>query len=126
MLDKVFETIVSHRMITNGDKVIVALSGGPDSVTLLYSLLALSDRLGISIFALHVNHMLRGAESDGDEAYVSDLCKKNNIPLEICRHDIRLVAESNGISLEEAGRNIRYEQLEAYAGRLGAQRIALA
>ncbi len=126
MVDKVLDTINRYKLVANGDLVVLALSGGPDSVALFHVLLTLSPRLGISLHALHVNHMLRGAESDGDEAYVSLLCSQSGVPLKICRHDIRLVAEQKGISLEEAGRDIRYRELEDYADSVGASRIALA
>jgi tRNA(Ile)-lysidine synthase len=126
MLDKVLDTINRYKLIENGDKIVAALSGGPDSVALLHALISLSEKLDITVYALHVNHMLRGEESDGDEEYVKQLCERFGIPLKICRHDIRLVADSSGITLEEAGREIRYRELSDYADSIDGGKVAVA
>jgi len=126
MLEKVLDTIHRHKMLSAGDKVVIALSGGPDSVALLHVLFSLQQELNISLYALHVNHMLRNEESEGDEAYVAGLCSQLGIPLKICRIDVGSVAREKGLSLEEAGREIRYCELYKHADDIGANRIAVA
>lgn len=126
MLDKVIKTIEAHKMIEQGDSVVMALSGGPDSVAMFHALFSLSGRYGISLFALHVNHMLRGEESDNDEEYVRELCSRFGVPLHVSAIDVSRIAWERSLSIEEAGRDVRYEELEAYADRLGADKIALA
>jgi len=98
-----------------GDRVVCALSGGGDSVALLHGLLALRETLGITVTAAHFNHCLRGAESDGDEAFVRQLCRRWNVPLAVGRGDPR---SRSGESPEEAARNLRYEFLLAQEGIL--------
>ena len=109
MLNKVIKTIDRYEMLKYTDKVTVALSGGADSVCLLYILNELADRYGVKISALHINHMLRGEESDRDEAFVSELCKRENIPLTVKRIDIAALAKQTGESIELAARKARYQ-----------------
>ena len=73
MLTKVYKFIIENNMLSAGDTVVCGLSGGADSVALLCSMVELKEKLGINVEALHVNHCLRGAESDGDEACAADL-----------------------------------------------------
>ena len=112
MTDKVLKTIRSFELIPYGSSVTVALSGGADSVSLLYCLDSLKDELGISLRAAHVNHCLRGAEADRDEIFVRELCSSLNIPLEVLKTDVAAEAEAKGESDEEAGRRIRYSFLD--------------
>lgn len=79
MKKKVIDFIKENSMIKNGDKVLVALSGGPDSVCLLHILSELRELLHIEVYAAHVNHCLRGESALKDEAYVEELCKNLNI-----------------------------------------------
>ncbi len=126
MRDKVLDFIKKNNLIENGDSVLVGISGGPDSVCLLHVLNSMMHELNISIQAVHINHMLRGEESDCDEAYVAGLCDSLSIPLQIFSIDIEGAAATEGISVEEAGRNARYRAFEAVADKIGAGRIAVA
>jgi tRNA(Ile)-lysidine synthase len=92
-------------LIAAGQTVVLGLSGGPDSVCLLHLLLAHHDG---PIVCAHVNHGLRGAESDGDETFVADLCKQLDVPLELMRIDAAALARETGLTVEEAGRAARY------------------
>ena len=76
MLKKVEEYVIENKLIKAKDKILVALSGGPDSVCLLHILYKLKEVLDIEIGAIHINHLLRGEESEGDERYIKDLCDK--------------------------------------------------
>ncbi|MEO2066542.1 MAG: ATP-binding protein, partial [Desulfurobacteriaceae bacterium] len=79
--EKVLKTIRKFSLVPPGSKVIVALSGGPDSVALLSVLLELKSELQIEVEAVHVNHMLRGEESFRDEEFVKELCRRLKVPL---------------------------------------------
>ena len=85
MRDKAFSTIETHRMFRQGDLVCAAVSGGADSVALLHFLYTNRQALGITLFACHLNHCLRGAEADRDEAFVRELCAGWGIPLTVER-----------------------------------------
>ena len=109
MLTKVYKFIIENNMLSSGDTVVCGLSGGADSVALLISLVELSTKLGIKVEAVHVNHCLRGAESDGDEQFCRELCKVLNVPFKAVSCDVRSYAEQNSLSTEEAARILRYD-----------------
>lgn len=117
MLSKVREAIKKYNMLDTTECVTVAFSGGADSVALLYALKSLD----YSVRALHVNHMLRGEESDRDEAFVREICQRENIPLEIHRADISKLAKERSMGLEECGREVRYELLSKAAEKHGGK-----
>lgn len=129
MLEKVRDYIMEYRMLQPGDRVIVALSGGADSVCLLSVLKELS---GLpkgpvaELKAVHVHHGLRGAEADRDVAFARDLCVRLGIPFTMVARDVAGYGAEHRLSTEEAGRILRYEALEAEAKAWGAQKIALA
>lgn len=93
----------------NEKHIAVALSGGADSMTLFTALNMLKEELGITVSAVHINHMLRGEESDRDEAFVRRVCKKMGVPLSVHRIDVDSIAREEKISVELAARNVRYE-----------------
>lgn len=92
-----------------GKKILVALSGGADSVCLLMVLSALAPKHGYKLFALHVNHMIRGAEADRDEAFCRGLCKDMDVKLKVVRADIPALAKEHGQSIELCAREYRYK-----------------
>lgn len=91
--------------------VTVALSGGADSMALLYCLLSLKDELGITVEAAHFNHLIRGEEAERDEEFVKSQCKKLNVRLYCGQSDVPDFAKKKGISLETAARELRYDYL---------------
>lgn len=113
-------------LIEREDKVCVAFSGGADSTCLLHLLNRLRETLGFSLSACHVNHQLRGAESDRDELQVRDFCRQLGIDLTVVRRDVQALAKQQKLSLELAARQVRYAFFleEVTAGR--ATKIALA
>ncbi len=115
MKDKVWETITQYDMLQQGDRVVAALSGGADSMALLAFLLELKEPLGIGVSACHVNHGLRGEESDRDEAFVRDWCRRLEVPLQVVRLEGEALRREKGGSLEEAARRARYQALEKAA-----------
>lgn len=118
MINKVRETIRKYSMINSGDTVTVGLSGGADSVCLLHILLELQDEFGFTVKAAHINHGIRGAEADSDEAFVRRLCEENGIELAVFHKDIPREAEKSGESEEECGRRIRYECFSSLGGKI--------
>jgi tRNA(Ile)-lysidine synthase len=111
MLEKLIQAVNTYRMIKKGDHVLVAISGGADSVALLFALSALKDSLDISISAAHVNHGLRGKESDDDQIFVERFCESLNIELKTTRLNIQ-GQKNNHESIEQCARRLRYEFLE--------------
>lgn len=118
MINKVRETIKKYSMINSGDTVTVGLSGGADSVCLLHILLELQDEFGFTVKAAHINHGIRGAEADSDEAFVRRLCEENGVELAVFHKDIPREAEKSGESEEECGRRIRYECFSSLGGKI--------
>ena len=120
--DKVKEFISSNALLKEGAHVIVGLSGGADSTALLMVLL----RLGYRCTAVHCNFHLRGAESDRDQQFVTDLCKKAGVELIICSYDTKAYAAEHGISIEMAARELRYADFERIMKDTGADAICIA
>lgn len=111
LLAKVRETIIQFQMLTEGDTVVVGVSGGPDSICLLDVLDRLTEDFSIRLQVVHVNHMLR-QEAQEEEQYVETLCRQRKIPCRIFHEDMKVYATENHWSIEEAGRNYRYECFE--------------
>ena len=111
--------IEKNQLICPGDGVVVGLSGGPDSVFLLYALHTLQARMGFTLRAVHVHHGIRGAEADRDEAFSAELCAKLAVPFQVEHVAAPAYAAQHGLSLEEAARILRYEALEAARQQLG-------
>lgn len=98
-------------MLKKSREITVALSGGADSVSLLHILKSLEKELGLKITAAHLNHLIRGAEADRDEAFVKKLCDRLSVELVSERTNVPAFAESEGLSLELAARSLRYDFL---------------
>ncbi len=107
LYEKVYNSIVEKSLICEGTTVICALSGGADSVCLTDIMWKLKDRLGITVECAHVNHNLRGEESDGDERFVTEFCKARGIKL--YKTSVDVMSLSKGRSLEETARQARYD-----------------
>ena len=126
LTDSVLRTIRRHDMLPVGGRVAVALSGGPDSVALLYLLRELEKRGELVLAgAAHFNHQLRGAASDGDEAFCRELAQRLAVPLEVGTGDVRARARAEKRSVEDAARSMRYEFLAAAALKLSAAAVAV-
>lgn len=108
MVTKVQEYIVHHKLFTKQSKVLIGLSGGPDSMVLIHLLM----QLGYNCIAAHCNFHLRGKDSDKDAAFVSKWCNENNIPLFTIDFDTEEYAATNKISIEMAARELRYNWFE--------------
>ena len=122
MIHKVEKFINRHNLLAAGDKVLVALSGGADSVAMLIAL----HRLGYACVAVHCNFHLRGEESDRDETFASDLCRRLGIELHTVHFDTAEHARKNGISIEMAAREQRYKAFEELRINCSATAVAVA
>ncbi|MCM1525212.1 MAG: tRNA lysidine(34) synthetase TilS [Ruminococcus sp.] len=123
---RVREAILSHNMIQRGDTVIAALSGGADSVCLLHVLGSLKSEMDFELAAVHVNHGLRGEESDRDSLFCERLCQSRNIPITVCFVDVAGYVRKTGKSTEEAARILRYNALNGAFTDWGSRVIATA
>lgn len=121
--ERVLGFIREHRLLSEGD-LVVAVSGGADSVCLLHILFNLREELKIKLHIAHLNHQLRGADSDGDAEYVSELAQKLKIPATIEKQDVKGYQKAQRLSLEEAAREVRYSFLAEVARAIGAKRVA--
>ncbi|MFC1939054.1 tRNA lysidine(34) synthetase TilS [Chloroflexota bacterium] len=117
--------IQEHCLIPNRSHLLVAVSGGPDSACLLHVLVKLKEELAIKLHAAHLNHQLRGAESESDARYVSDLARSLNVPVTIAERDVKAYQAQKRISLEEAAREVRYDFLTQTAKVVGASQVAV-
>jgi tRNA(Ile)-lysidine synthase len=122
---RVLRTVRRHGLLAPGDRVAIALSGGPDSVALTWLLHEVAVEVGASLAGLiHVNHGLRGDESAEDEAFCRALAERGGWAIEVARVDVAARARAERRSMEAAAREARYECLAAAADRLGATRVA--
>ena len=122
MIYKVEKYIAKHNLLTKEKSVLVALSGGADSVALLVALLKLEYR----IEAVHCNFHLRGEESNRDETFVRELCQRRGVKLHVIEFDTTQYAKEKGISIEMAARELRYDAFEKLRKETGAGAIAVA
>ncbi len=120
MLNKLLELMRRYRMVQPGDRVICAVSGGADSMALLWAMYLMKDKLGIELCAAHFNHGLRGEESDRDEKFVRDFCQGYDIPLFVGAETV--VAGKKG--LEAAAREARYGFFKTLSGKIATAHTA--
>jgi tRNA(Ile)-lysidine synthase len=125
LLSRIERTIKKHDMLRPGDRVLVAVSGGPDSVALLRALQRLSGKWRIGIGGAYFNHQLRGPDSRAEEAFVEDLFQRLSLPLEKGRMNARIRHGKKGGNLEAICREARYRFLESARRRLGFDTVAL-
>ena len=126
MKKKVLEFIRKNKLVKKGNSVVLGVSGGADSICMLKLLSDLQKRLGISLYVLHINHMIRGEEADQDAAFVKKICTKFKVPHRVINVDVPALAEREGLSEEEVGRYVRYDEFSKYAYEVGATKIAVA
>jgi len=125
MLETVKKTINEFDLVRPGDKILVALSGGPDSVALLYVLCRLRSRLKLNLAAIYINHRIRPSAARREERFCTQLCKKLKVVLEIISEDIPALAVREKKGIEEAARDFRYHTFQFIADRDSFDKIAL-
>ena len=126
MKQKVIQTIKKYNLINSGDKIILGVSGGPDSIAMLDILRQLMSELKFDIFVVHINHNIRGKDADEDEKYVKKYCQKYNIKFFAKKIDVPTIAKNEKIGTEEAGRKVRYEYFEEILKETKSNKIAIA
>lgn len=124
--NKVLNYIQKNNLIEENDKIICAVSGGADSVCMLKILKELQAEFSLELYIAHINHQLRGLESDRDELFVKNLAQKLNIPFYCKKADVKLMSITHKLSCEEAGRIARYDFFTELKNKLGANKIATA
>ena len=125
MEEQVIQTITKYHLIQSGDKLVLAVSGGPDSLFMLDILNKLKQKLNFEIVACHVNHMIR-EEAEDDEKFVKEFCKEIEVECYTKRIDVAQYARNFKIGTEEAGRIIRYEFFEEVLKKTNSDKIAVA
>ena len=125
MINKILNTIKKYNLIQENDKIVIGVSGGPDSICLLHLLHTLKDELKIEINVAHINHMIR-EEADEETKYVEEMCKSMNIKCYIKKINVIQKANSEKLGTEEAGRNARYEFFEEVLKLTNSNKIATA
>ena len=125
MKDKVIETIKKYGLIQAKDKIVLGVSGGPDSITMLDILRQIREEFDFEIVVAHINHMIR-KEAIQDEEYVKKYCEKNSIEFFVKRIDVMSVANNRKIGTEEAGRFVRYEFFDEILKQTESNKIAIA
>ena len=126
MKQKIIETIKKYNLINSGDKIVLGVSGGPDSIAMLDILNQLKDEMNFEIYVVHVNHNIRGKDADEDEEYVKKYCEKYNIKCFSKKIDVPTIAKTKKIGTEEAGRKVRYEYFEEILKETKSNKIAIA
>lgn len=125
MKEKVLNYIKKHHMLEQGDGVLLAVSGGPDSICLLHILYSLRHSFDLRLMVAHINHQLRPEHAESDEKYVRDLCAEWDLPFFSHAEDVDLLSKTKGISIEEAGREVRYHYFFKIKEEQQLQKIAL-
>lgn len=126
LIKRVEQYMADNQMVCTGDHLIVGVSGGTDSMCLLFVLHALSEKLSLKLTAVHINHGLRGADADEDQAFVEHFCEGYHIDYICYTTNIRTLAKEEHLSEEEAGRSFRYRCFEQARTERGAQKVAVA
>ncbi len=126
MIDKMLGIIQAYGMLLPGECVLVGFSGGADSTALLHALNALKDVLKIKVCAAHINHGLRGQMSDQDALHAKSCCESWSIPFFLKQMDVLTLSSALGISVEEAGRRVRYDFFKEAATSTGCHKVATA
>lgn len=126
MKEKVIDTIKKYKLIEKGDKIVLGVSGGPDSIAMLDILKDLMDIMEFEIYVCHLNHMIRGQDAINDQKYVEQYCNKNQIEFFTKNVNIIEIANNQKIGTEECGRNARYQFFEEILTKTNSNKIATA
>lgn len=126
LLNILRQTITEYNLFNNGDKVLIGLSGGADSVALTHALMRIQDELGIELFTAHLNHGIRGKEAAQDEKFAYEFSENLGIKCFVEKTDIPKLAKKLGIGEEAAARQYRYNFFERVSKENGINKIATA
>ena len=123
--EEVLKTIKDNKLINEGDKIVIGVSGGPDSICLLHLLNNLKDTLKITIYVAHINHSIREV-ADMETKYVQDFCKKIGVECFVKKEDILSLAKKQKKGTEEVGRQVRYSFFDEVLEKTNSNKIATA
>ena len=123
--EDVIKTVKKNNLIEENDSIVVALSGGPDSVCLLHVLCRMAKEMNLKIYAAHLNHQIRGLDAYMDSLYVMRLCENLGVPCFIRAIDVPGYCEENRLGLEDGARKLRYDIFQEIKERVGADKIAI-
>jgi tRNA(Ile)-lysidine synthase len=126
LFDKIVRKNKKESLIESGDKIVVGFSGGPDSVFLVEMLLKLKEKIDFDLVLVHINHLLRGEEAQRDEDFSIDYGKRRGLEVFARKIDITTLGKEKGLTLEEAGREARYDYYHEIMRKIGGNKIALA
>ncbi len=126
MKKKALRTIQRHRLIEDGEGIVIGLSGGADSAALLRMLCEIKEQYQLKLHAVHINHLFRGENALRDEHFSVALCESYQVPISAYQVDVAAIAREKGISFELAGRDVRYHYFESVRATLDFQKIAVA
>ena len=124
-MEQVWRMIEEKKLLVPGDYVLVGVSGGPDSVALLHLLWTYGKNKNIKLHLVHLNHQLRGQEADAETEYVKLLAEQLDLPCSIFKASAAEYAQKNGMSLEQAGQELRFSYFRQVAAETGATKLAL-
>jgi tRNA(Ile)-lysidine synthase len=125
LIKKTRETIKEHKMLSSGDRVLIGLSGGPDSVCLAVVLGKLRDEFNLNLSAVYINHCIRPEEVEREIAFCRQFCEERSMRFYVRTVQVRKDAEAKGSNIQESARDLRYKMYEAVAAETGAAKIAL-
>ena len=125
IIRRILTLIEKHHLLPKGRPLLVGVSGGPDSVCLLHVLATLSEQLKVQLHVAHLNHSLRGTESDMDAEYVSHLASSLGVPATVDKQDVAAYQSEHRLSLEEAARELRYKFFAELTRAVGTDRVAV-
>ena len=123
---KIRDYVINNDIIERGDRIVVGVSGGADSVSLLWWLNSVKEDFGLSLYAVHVHHGIRGAEADEDMNFTKQLCASLDIPCDIRMYDVPEYAKEHNLTVEEAGRILRYQAFEEIRQERDCDKTAVA
>jgi tRNA(Ile)-lysidine synthase len=120
------KTIKQHQLFSEGDKILAAVSGGPDSIALLHALASLRHKYGWQVAAAHLNHQFRGQDAVEDSLYVEEMCRLLGVACYVESINVPLIMQETGMGTQEAAREVRYDFLQNIAENEGYTKIATA
>ncbi len=126
MLQKIIAYIQQNNLLSQGDRVVTGVSGGADSVCLLYVLMQLRQEYRLTLHVVHINHGLRGEEAGRDEQFVRELCASWGISYGCFYYEVQKIAREEGLSEEETGRKVRYQAFLEYSREHQCNKLAIA
>lgn len=125
MLPKIIDFITQHHLLEQGDKVLLGVSGGPDSIALLHVLAGLKPEFGLDLHVAHFNHMFRGQQADEEALFVQQFAQALDIPCTVKVEDVPGYLKEQSLSAQEGARLLRYRFFYALSAELGFAKIAL-